>query len=142
MEKETLDCALHCQKMEINQYRIYLSLIQTIKTGKLATTLEGIAKDEQAHYAYWQKYTGREVKPDEFQIILYSVFSRIFGVSFVMKLMEKAEFREQLICADLRGEIMDVDSILAQERRHESLLTSLIDERHLAYVGAFFAECT
>jgi VIT1/CCC1 family predicted Fe2+/Mn2+ transporter len=138
MEKETLECALHCQKMEINQYRTYLRLIQIVKTGKLAATLEGIAKDEQAHYAYWKKYTGRDVKPDEFQIILYSIFSRIFGVSFVMKLMEKAEFREQLICADLRGEIQDVDSILDQERRHESLLTSMIDELHLAYVGAFF----
>src|SRR5450756_2527736 len=138
MEKETLECALHCQKMEINQYRTYLRLIQIVKTGKLATTLEGIAKDEQAHYAYWKKYTGRDVKPDEFQIILYSLFARIFGVSFVMKIMEKAEFREQLICADLRGEIQDVDSILDQERRHEALLTSLIDELHLAYVGAFF----
>jgi len=109
-----------------------------VKAGKLAAALENIADDEQVHYSYWQKYTGKDVKPDETQIILYSVFSRIFGVSFVMKLMEKAEIREQLICANLRGEILDVDSIIAQERRHESLLTSLIDELHLAYVGAFF----
>jgi VIT1/CCC1 family predicted Fe2+/Mn2+ transporter len=138
MEKETLECALHCQKMEITQHRTYQRLTQLVKTGELATTLENIAEDEQAHYGYWQQYTGREVKPDEFQILLYSIFSRIFGVSFVMKLMEKEEIREQLICANLRGEIQDIDSIIAQEHHHESLLTSLIDERHLAYVGAFF----
>jgi len=138
MEKETLECALHCQKMEITQHRTYTRLTQTVKTGKLSTVLENIAKDEWTHYGFWQKYTGRDVKPDQFQIILYSVFSRIFGVSFVMKLMEKEEIREQLICANLSGEIPDIDNIVAQERSHESLLTSLIDERHLAYVGAFF----
>jgi vacuolar iron transporter family protein len=138
MEKETLECALHCQKMEITQHRTYQRLIRTVKSDQLATPLENISKEEQVHYVYWQKYTDRDVKPDEFQILLYSIFSRIFGISFVMKLMEKAEIREQLICANLRAEILDIDGIITQERRHESLLTSLIDERHLAYVGAFF----
>ena len=86
---------------------------------KLADTLENIAKDEEGHYGYWQKYTDTHVKPNEFQIIMYSVFSRIFGVSFMMKLMEKTEIREQLICANLRGEIQDIDSIISQEHRHE-----------------------
>jgi vacuolar iron transporter family protein len=104
----------------------------------MVTVLGNIAEDERKHYDYWQKYTGRHINPDEFRIVLYSLFSRIFGVSFLMKLMEKTEIREQLICANLRGEITDVDSIIAQERRHESLLTGMIDERHLAYVGAFF----
>lgn len=138
MEKETLECALHCQQMEITQNRMYLRLIQRVKTEKLATPLRQIANEEQTHYEYWRKYSDQDLRPDEFRVVLYSLFASVFGVSFVMKLMEKAEIREQLICANLRGEIEDVDSIIAQEHHHELLLTNLIDERHLAYVGAVF----
>lgn len=52
--------------------------------------------------------------------------------------MERTEIRAQLICANIKDEIRDVDDIIAQERLHESWLTNLIDDRHLAYVGAFF----
>ena len=50
-----------------------------------------ISDDELGHYNVWKSYTGYDLKPSLFSILRYVVNSYLFGITFIMKLMEGGE---------------------------------------------------
>lgn len=103
---------LEYQRNEITEYHIYRCLAVMQRSPENARILERIAADEKRHYDEWKGYTGEDVAPDRFRVRYYCWFSRIFGLTFGTKLMERGE-----------GE-------------HEAALLDMLDEERLRYIGS------
>ena len=78
------------QKNEITEHIVYSRLAQKTK-GNNAEILEKISQDELNHYDEWKKYTETDIRPDKKTVIKYLILSAIFGLTFVMKIMESGE---------------------------------------------------
>jgi VIT1/CCC1 family predicted Fe2+/Mn2+ transporter len=124
------------QENEITEYHIYKRLGESVKSDENKRILLKIAEDERRHYTEWMKYTKTEVKPNWLRMWFYYWVSRILGFTFGIKLMELGEEDAQDHYEMLKGKIMEVDQIIADENRHEESLIALLDEESLRYAGS------
>lgn len=125
------------QQHEIDAFTIYTRLIPKIKDSHNQDILRRIAKDEAAHYKLLKSYTGKELKPNRWKVAYFFLITYIFGLTFGLKLLEKAEDQAQTI--DYKGleqYIPGIASILEQEEEHEHELLAMIDEEKLQYLGS------
>ena len=127
---------LKFQLNEITEYHIYSRLAAVIKAAGNRKLLEKIAGDELKHYRIWKKYTQRDVSPNGFKVVFYYLVSRILGLTFGIKLMEKGEEDAQAHYRELKGKIKEIDTFLADENAHEQALIGLLDEESLQYAGS------
>jgi VIT1/CCC1 family predicted Fe2+/Mn2+ transporter len=124
------------QQNEITEHHIYTKLAKTASPAENRRVLEQIADDELRHSQHWSKYTRQEVKPDKFKVWKYYWISRIFGITFGLKLMERGEEQVQDSYEHLRPWIKEVEAIIHDEDKHEEALLALLDEERLRYVGS------
>jgi len=82
---------LRAQKSEITEHFIYKKLSRSVKNPHNRDILSQISKDEQKHYEFLKSCTAKNLKPDKLKIGLYYVISRVFGLTFGIKLMERGE---------------------------------------------------
>jgi VIT1/CCC1 family predicted Fe2+/Mn2+ transporter len=124
------------QKNEITEHHIYTRLARSTKISENKRILEEIAGDELDHYKRWREYTQQDVRPNKLKLWLYYFISRIFGITFGIKLMEMGEEDAQDHYEKLHAFIPDIDAIIQDENEHESKLINLIDEERLRYMGS------
>jgi len=124
------------QKNEITEYHVYLKLAKTVKTEENRKILQSIAEDELRHYREWRNYTQKDVSPDWFQLWKYWLISRVLGLTFGLKLMERGEDGAQTNYAWLKEIIHESEGIIHDESEHENELVSLLDEEFLRYTGS------
>ena len=74
-----------------------------------------------------------EVKPNKIKIRLYYVISRIFGITFGLKLMERSEDRAHAAYQQLAHAIPEVENVIRDEERHGNELIDMIDDERLEY---------
>lgn len=127
---------IQAQANEITESRIYRKLAESVKNNHNKEILLHIAADEERHYNKWKELTGQEVAPSSWKIHKYVWISRIFGITFGIKLMEGGEKNAQVDYSSLIQEIPEAKAIEEDEERHEKELISMIDEERLAYVGS------
>ncbi|MEM3690652.1 MAG: rubrerythrin family protein, partial [Candidatus Micrarchaeia archaeon] len=96
MEEEVKNRILFNQRNEITEHLIYKKLAELTKEGNNRRLLERISKDELRHYGVWKRYTGKEVEPDGLKVWWYVLVSRVFGITFGLKLMEKGEVNAEV----------------------------------------------
>lgn len=133
---EQREAILAAQKNEITEYHIYTKLSASIKDQHNKEVLAEIADEELAHYKFWQRITRQDMKPDRWKVWLYFIISRVFGLTFGVKLMEKGEQRAEEVYSKLADTMPEIQKIVQDEDRHEKKLTELIEEEHLNYVGS------
>lgn len=124
------------QRNEITEHHLYNRLTGAIKSVKNKKVLQDIAADELRHYHEWKSYTRQEVRPNWRKVWMYYVISRIFGLTFGLKLMEQGEEGAQTNYDRLRNEVPGADAIIQDEHEHEEALIGLLDEEHLHYMGS------
>ncbi len=124
------------QKVEITEHHFYRRLAESMKEEGNREILKRISRDELAHYDYWKKHTGEEVKPSELRLAEYLILSRIFGITFAIKLIEKNEAHAQEAYDAVSHHIPEVRKLVDEENAHEKELINLIDEKRLRYTGA------
>ena len=90
MDKELYQKLLRFQKQEITEYIVYRELSKSA-TSKNKEVLNKISNDEKRHYNEWKKYTKKDVEPDKFKVFFYLTVSKIFGITFAVKMMENWE---------------------------------------------------
>ncbi|MFO7842393.1 MAG: VIT1/CCC1 transporter family protein [Bacteroidales bacterium] len=124
------------QRNEITEYHIYSKLSKQIKDEKNAQTLQRIGDDELRHYYFWKEYSGEEVKPNRWKVFKFYRVSRILGITFGIRLMEKGEegAREKYLKAC--EYIPEARKIVTDEDEHEEALIDLLKEKKLDYVGS------
>ena len=127
---------LTAQFNEITEYHIYSRLARRVRDPRNRETLQRIADEEKAHSEIWKLYTGEDVKPGRFKVFFFTVVSRILGLTFGVKLMEKGEEGAQINYDRLAMSIPRAKEIEADENRHEQELISMLQEERLEYVGS------
>ena len=136
LSKQEIEMIKSFQRSEITEHHIYTKLSKTIKDPENAKILANIGMEEKKHYEIWKQYTNTEVKPNMFKVNWYYFISRIFGITFGIKLMEGGENKAQSAYSNLLSQIPEAKMIMEEEHVHENALISMIDEERLQYAGS------
>ncbi|MEM2926021.1 MAG: VIT1/CCC1 transporter family protein [Candidatus Bathyarchaeia archaeon] len=136
LDKEVEKIVSVAQRNEITEHYIYDKLSKSIKDPNTKEVLKRISNDEFKHYEFWRKYTYKDIKPNEIIVWKYFLISKIFGITFGIKLMEKGEEKAQILYEKISKSIQDAQEIIEDENEHEKQLINLIDEERLRYVGS------
>lgn len=124
------------QKNEITEFFIYTKLASFEKNPANKEILSSIASDERRHYDVLKKYTREDVSPDTFMIWKYLFISRIIGLTFGLKLMERGEEQAQKAYAKIASTVHEAAKIIQDEDAHERELLVMIQEERLQYIGS------
>ena len=127
---------IYAQREEITEYHIYNKLAGQTKDVENQKVLKQIAADELKHYKIWSAYTNKDVSPSQWEIKKYYWISKIFGLTFGLKLMEKGEEKAQINYALIATEVPEALIVAEDENKHEKELLGLIQEEHLKYMGS------
>src|SRR3989338_2926934 len=136
LDKKTKRIIFNSQRGEITEYYIYRKLAEITKDIHNKKILNKISKDELRHYNFWKAYTKKDVEPNQLKIWFYYFLSRVFGLTFGMKLMEKGEELSQQTYNKLSKIIPKIKELEKEEQVHESNLIDMIDEERIRYAGS------
>lgn len=124
------------QISEVTEYHIYKHLARTVKSPSNRSVLNKIADEELEHYRFWMNYND-EVEPRWWEVKLYILLSRIFGMVFSLKLMERAEVASQRNYQELKKFIPEVGKIIEQETSHEKTLLNMLNDLRIKSFGTW-----
>ncbi len=124
------------QKKEITSHQIYKMLSGTIRSEHNSTILKRISTEELKHYHALKDLTGQDVSPDRKLVFFYYVITRLFGLTFGIKLLELGEAGAVGHYTRLKEMYPQVASIVTDEEKHEDELVEMIDEEKLNYIGS------
>jgi len=136
VDPETRERLRTFQRNEITEYHIYRRLARTLRDPDNRRVLESIANDERRHYEQWKAYSGKEVAPDRIKLWKYYLISRLLGITFGIKLMERGEEGAQENYASIAEAIEEAREIARDENQHEQELIAMLDEERLRYTGS------
>ena len=136
LDKSVEKVILDAQRNEITEHLIYERLSRSVKDPHNKEVLKHISDEELRHYNFWKKYTHRDVKPNMWKVWKYLLISKIFGITFGIKLMENGEEEAQTTYERISEFIPEAKNIVRDEDEHERQLMDLIDEERLKYVGS------
>jgi len=135
MREETLQVITRMQKNEVAEHAVYGALAKRIK-GPNAKILAKIAGEEEKHARIWARYTGVMPKCPKWKIFYHQILAMVFGLTFVINLMETGEEKAQEIYSSISDEVPEALSIYEQEQEHEQALIEMIDEERLKYISS------
>ncbi|MBD3369051.1 rubrerythrin family protein [Candidatus Fermentibacteria bacterium] len=124
------------QRNEITEHYIYRRLSERVASEHNSEVLARIGEEELDHYNRIREVTGIEVSPVRWKIRFYCVLSRLLGLTFVLKLMERGEESAQSGYDQLSEAFPESTEILREEREHEDELLKMLDEEKLRYIGS------
>jgi VIT1/CCC1 family predicted Fe2+/Mn2+ transporter len=133
---EKIQQLLVLQQEEINGYHAYKRLAAIVKDENNSKVISRISGEEMKHYEIWKKYTGRDVKPNMGKVNFFFWVSKIFGLTFGIRLMELGEEKVQIAYASLIKSVPEAAQVLADEEKHEDELLEMLDEDGLKYAGS------
>ena len=116
---------LAAQESEITAHFIYQKLSQSATDPHNKSVLKQISDDELKHYNFWKNYTRQDAKPNKLSIWKYYLISRIFGITFGIKLMEKVEGKVQAIYGEISKYVPAAIDIEKDEKDHKRKLIDL-----------------
>jgi len=134
--KEKMKKILDSQRNEITEHIIYQKLSRSVKSPSNRKILERISRDELSHYNIFRKYTGKELGPRRLSVWKYFLISKLFGLTFGLKLMENGEKDAQEAYQEISKSIPEAKKIIRDENEHEKELLDMLDEEKLKYAGS------
>lgn len=135
-DEETKKIVMNAQKNEITEYYIYQKLSESSKDFDNKKILNEISNDELKHYNVWKEYTHKEISPNKIKIWFFYIISKVLGITFAIKLMERGEESAQKVYGSISGDIPEAKDIQKEEDEHEEELIAMINEERLKYVGS------
>lgn len=123
------------QRSEITEYEIYRRLARRAKLVENREILDKIGRDEKRHHDFWAGLTGRSVGPRRWQVVVYSLMARVFGLMFTLKLLERGEGEAQDEYRSMLH-IEGVEEILHDEEDHERRLVDMLHDERLVYASS------
>ena len=138
LDNNLIKTILVFQQNEITEHKVYKALSERTK-GKNSEILNIISQDELRHYNFWKKFTKKELLPKKIAVFKYLLLSRIFGLSFSIKIMENLEGNAQKEYAKISEQISQVTTHIREERKHEKALIEMLDEKRLNYLGSIIS---
>lgn len=98
--------------------------------------LKRISNDELRHYNEWRRFTLEDVPPNRLIILKIPIISKILGLTFAIKMMERGERKAEVAYGEIMKSIPAAKDVLREEMEHEKLLIDMIDEEKIKYVGS------
>jgi VIT1/CCC1 family predicted Fe2+/Mn2+ transporter len=136
LSNEIKQRVITAQKSELTEHFIYEKLSRSVKDRHNRDIMKRISGDELRHHDFLKTLSSIDVKPKRFKMWMYYIFSRIFGITFSIKLMESGEGEAQINYREISSSIPAVKDIVLDEHEHENELIAMIDEERLRYIGA------
>jgi len=124
------------QQDELVGTEVYDRLSKLVKEPHNAKILKQIAEDEKHHANIFKKYTGANIKFNKLRVLFYVFISRIFGLTFGVKLQERGEEAAQKKYTKMLNAIPEMEEIIEAEEKHEAELINLINEERLSYMSS------
>lgn len=121
---------------ELTEAAVYARLAELDKDGKNREILAGISADESAHARVISGILSQTVKPSAFKVAWMVACARIFGLTFVLKLMERGENSAGRTYREIASSYPQLASIADDEDRHENELIGLLNDERLNNMGA------
>lgn len=136
MDADLQALLLRSQRNEITEFHIYSRLAKSIQNPNNRKVMEHLAADEQRHYQFLRRHTGKEVAPDHFRIWWFVFLARFFGLSFATRLLEKGEHGSQKNYEFVARFLPDAAAFIKDEQLHEEKIMAMIKEERLEYASA------
>jgi len=127
---------LRFQQDEIDGHEIYKGLAKIVRDPANSKIIADLSGDELGHYRTWRRYSGQEVKANRFKVFAYLLLGRIFGYTFVIKMLEKDEDKASQGYEPYKARFPELEAIIRDEDEHEEQLIAMIDEERLKYSGS------
>ncbi len=124
------------QRDEITEHALYQALAARAKNENNRRIFQKIAGQEKAHYEFFRKITGKTFHPRRLRNRWILFLSKILGLTFVLKWLEKREQQAQENYARVIRYFPEAAPLLHEEEEHEQNLLSMIEENVLEYVGS------
>jgi len=124
------------QQDELVGTEVYGRLSKLVKNPHNAKVLKQIAEDEKHHANIFKKYTGADIKVNKLRVLFYVLVSRIFGLTFGVKLQERGEEAAQKKYTKMLNAIPEMKEVIEAEEKHEAELINLINEERLSYMSS------
>lgn len=124
------------QQDELIGTEVYDRLSKLVKDPHNAKILKQIAEDEKHHANIFKKYTGADIKVNKLRVLFYVFISRIFGLTFGVKLQEREEEAAQKKYTKMLNAFPEMKEIIEAEEKHEAELINLINEERLSYMSS------
>lgn len=124
------------QQDEITAHYLYAQIATFVKNKDNQEIIKQVSEDELGHYNRLKETTGKDFKPQKVKIWFFYWVTRLLGLTFGIKLLEKGE-SQAIKSYDVDSDLVDgMHSIIEDEERHESELIEMIDEERLNYMGS------
>ncbi|MEM3026827.1 MAG: rubrerythrin family protein, partial [Thermoproteota archaeon] len=123
VEKPNQDVAnkvLTFQRNELTEHMIYSSLSKRAR-GVNSQLLKKMSEDELRHYGEWREYTGRDAAPSRLMLFKFLLISRLFGLTFAVKLMERGEEEAEEVYEKISSVFPKAREIMRDEKEHEKI---------------------
>jgi rubrerythrin len=127
---------LEAQKTEITEATVYKKIAKQTKNLHNREILLQIAEDELRHYQVRKTYSGKNIQPDKRMVLRYTRITRLFGLTFGLKLMEGGENSAIFKYQNISEVLPEAVQIQNDEEQHEFQLLNMIDEKSLKYLGS------
>jgi len=124
------------QKAEITEHFIYNKLSLQCKNQNNKNILQTMAKSELKHYNIWKNITNVEYSQNKFKVFWFVFLSKIFGLSFTLKLMEGDEEKAIKEYDKISKIYPETLKIIKDEEKHERNLIRILNDERLSYAGA------
>jgi len=124
------------QQDELVGTEVYGRLAKLVKDPHNAKILKKIAENEKHHANIFKKYTGKALKVSKLRVLFYVLVSRIFGLTFGVKLQERGKEAAQKKYTKMFNAIPEMKEIIEAEEKHEAELINLINAKKLSYMSS------
>lgn len=124
------------QREELTAATLYAALASSTGEKDNASVLLRMAEAERRHYDFWKSLSGRDLPVYRLRVVLFYLIGRILGLTFTLKLLERAEKNAGEGYARVTAFIPEAAGIGAEEEKHEAELLGMIEEERLQYVGS------
>lgn len=136
MDLQIKQKVLAAQRNELTESLIYRRLAAVVNKEQHKNILERISREEESHARILRSITGQEVSPDFWRVHAYVFISKVFGLNFGLRLMERGEDLAQDVYESLKDNYPGIETLFKDEQEHEKKLIDMIDEERLQYIGA------
>ncbi|MGL4293682.1 MAG: VIT1/CCC1 transporter family protein [Bacteroidales bacterium] len=123
------------QRHELNAALIYRKLAAITKDEDNRKIMFELSDEQWSHCLAARKATGKKMRPNNIKIIFYYILTRIFGLTFGIKLMEYNNSQDKDLFQTL-AKHPDYEKIIEEGEKKEKLLINQIEEERLYYMGA------
>lgn len=115
---------------------IYAMMASRTKSEHNRAILERMSRDESQHREVWGSFVKRPPRVNRFKVWFFTFLARIFGLVFVINLMESGETKAIGAYRALGEQVPVAQQVLEDEVRHESELADMIEEQGLSYISS------